>query len=938
MSATSLRFAQGVASGDPYADSLGSFQYLNGTDSVSGEPFWSSETVVSSASYGLSTTAEARPLIPWQPGWRELDLNFGLALDTSGALTLLDPVAYASVPRDGVQLADVRVEGSAGDDRVVVGAGSTVEAGAGSDEFDNTDSQGGNLLVGGVGTDQFLLRAAGDTVIGGDLLANPSSPGLPAVVGLVDGQRDVFLVDSSNPAPEGTLRILDFELGGDALLLDGVAPTDGWSAIRRQLQDLGIAVNAAPQLSSTEITLTLQPGVEVSRDLGSLASDPDGNPLQLVKLEGPAWITTSGTTVKATAPPGVSGEQLAALTLRLAFSDGQAVVPLSARLTLNAPPTALALTNTLSSLAENTSTANRIKVADILISDDDLASNTITLSGADAASFEVIGTGLFLKAGTALDFEVKTAYAVSVSASDPSLPGSTPVSAAFRLAVRDVAETPGSSGVSTVVSITLPSGEIRSIPVSISNADLAPGTNLAVIRDLGINPAGLNTLAEFGVKANGTGLDFKLKVNPGANSSLNAGLDLVAADLLPQLTDPSGRRPDRKLLFYGVTGSGALLPLTYDPITGAGARFYDLDNNGTADFFALSLVDGGFGDKDGVQNGLIDDPSFAGFADLSNLQFTNGSSGTITISDPTTAAPAAVTLRARLTSRPDTSNQIGYVVLTASEVANADSLLRDLSWLRSRAQTLFSTLESSDVTLPSGTSFTRDITVINGQSLRFFEVVDASLNQLTSLSDSRFRLLSPSGPGSREVGISSSSGVRFALSPLPDDPNLNALISQAQGVASVLDLSAFSTAQSLSGTVQLGREANSDSTAGFYRTLDITGLVIAADGVTRLRPGDSGYAAAALRPANVVSQLNGFSVADDQTATRSFSGVSGGSFLAPFAQVNGETFFAFGAANGDGLAHFRSLGNNCFGLEDIPGGGDLDFDDLVIRFDFTAVA
>jgi hypothetical protein len=157
-------------------------------------------------------------------------------------------------------------------------------------------------------------------------------------------------------------------------------------------------------------------------------------------------------------------------------------------------------------------------------------------------------------------------------------------------------------------------------------------------------------------------------------------------------------------------------------------------------------------------------------------------------------------------------------------------------------------------------------------------------------------------------------------------------------VASVLDLSAFSTAQSLSGTVQLGREANSDSTAGFYRTLDITGLVIAADGVTRLRPGDSGYAAAALRPANVVSQLNGFSVADDQTATRSFSGVSGGSFLAPFAQVNGETFFAFGAANGDGLAHFRSLGNNCFGLEDIPGGGDLDFDDLVIRFDFTTVA
>ena len=136
----------------------------------------------------------------------------------------------------------------------------------------------------------------------------------------------------------------------------------------------------------------------------------------------------------------------------------------------------------------------------------------------------------------------------------------------------------------------------------------------------------------------------------------------------------------------------------------------------------------------------------------------------------------------------------------------------------------------------------------------------------------------------------------------------------------------------------MGREANYTPSADFYRTVDITGLVIAADGVTRLKPGDSDYAAAALRPANVVSQLSGLTVADDQSSSRSFSGVSGGSFLAPFAQVNGETFFAYGSANPDGISHFRALGNNLFGLEDILGGGDNDFDDLVIRFNFVAVA
>jgi phosphodiesterase/alkaline phosphatase D-like protein len=1160
---------QGYVSGLNYADlnrrgyldltvskeqAVGSFQFLNGTDAVSGQPLWSSESVVASASYGLSTTAEARPLITWQPGWRELDLNFGLAFDATAAPTRLDPAAYASVPRDGVQLADVRVQGSDGADRVVVGTGATVEAGAGSDELDNTDSRGGNVLAGGVGTDLFLLRAAGDTVIGGDLLANASGLGLPAVVGQVDGERDVFLIDSSNPSPEGTLGILDFELGRDELLLDGLAPTGSWSTVRQLLQGLGITVNAAPQLGAPLITLSLQPGVEESRDLGYLASDPDGNPLQLVKLDGPAWVTTSGTTVKATAPIGSSEEQLAALTLRLAFSDDLAAVPLAVRLTLNKAPSALTLANTVSSLAENSSTASRIKVADIVITDDASGSNTITLSGADAANFEVSGNALFLKAGTALNFEAKTSYAVSVSASDATLPGITPVSAAFtltvtnvnepptaialsantiaentligtgvkignlsvtdpdasgnnnvltlqgadavsfqirngnelfftgaspnfesknaysltvkatdgalsfsqpltvnvsdrneaptaislslntnleiifsgtsfkvgslpeststanrikvaeilisddalgsniielsgadaasfevigtglflkagtpldfetkptyniilsardpaltgtlgvisafQLVVRDVPETPGSFGVTTTVEITLPSGEIRSIPVTISNADLAPGSNLAVIRDLGINPAGLKTLAEFGVKANGTGLDFKLKVNPGANSSLNAGLELVAADLLPQLTDPSGRRPDRKLLFYGVTGSGALLPLTYDPITGAGGRFYDLDNNGTADFFALSLIDGGFGDKDGVQNGIIDDPSFAGFADLSNLRFSNAGSGTITISDPGNAAPAAVNLRASLSARPSSANQIGYVVLNPAEVARADSLLSDLNWLRGRARTLVSTLESTDVSLPAGSTFERDLQLINGQSLRFFEVVDASLNELSSLSDSRFRLLSPTTIANGQVAFSSTSGVNFSLDLLPADPNLNALIGNAQGLAPVLDLSAFTTAQNLSGTVTVGREADFNSSAGFYHTLDAAGTVLAVDGITRLRPGDSAYAAEALRTSNLIAPLSNLSVADDQTASRGFSSISGGSFLAPFAQVNGNTFFAFGAANSDGLSHFRSLGTNLIGLEDILGGGDRDFDDLVIGVNFTQI-
>jgi len=487
----------------------------------------------------------------------------------------------------------------------------------------------------------------------------------------------------------------------------------------------------------------------------------------------------------------------------------------------------------------------------------------------------------------------------------------------------------------TIIPVSLPSGQ--SIPVRVANANLVAGSNLAVITNLGINPAGLTTLAELGVTANGSGLDFQLTVDNGASASLSAVLDLVAADLAPQLSGASGRPPARKLLYYAVNTTGVLSPLTYDPITGAGARFFDLNNDGTPDFFTLSLIDGSYGDKDGSVNGVIVDPSFAGIVDLTNLQFSNAGSGIVTISDPANAAPAAVNLRASLTGRPSSSNQIGYVVLHASEVASADSLLGDLNWLRGRARTLFSTLESSDVTLPAGSSFDRDLQLINGQSLRFFEVVDASLEELSSLSDGRFRLLSSPVFANGQVAFSSTSGVRFALSLLSGDPGLHALISTAQGLAPVLDLSAFTTAQNLSGTVALGREANFNSSAGFYRSLDAAGTVLAADGITRLRPGDSAYVAEALRSANLIAQLGGLAVGNQQTSSRSFSDVAGGSFLAPFAQVNGNTFFAYGAANTDGISHFRALGNNLFGLEDILGGGDRDFDDLVIGFTFTAI-
>ena len=49
---------------------------------------------------------------------------------------------------------------------------------------------------------------------------------------------------------------------------------------------------------------------------------------------------------------------------------------------------------------------------------------------------------------------------------------------------------------------------------------------------------------------------------------------------------------------------------------------------------------------------------------------------------------------------------------------------------------------------------------------------------------------------------------------------------------------------------------------------------------------------------------------------------------------NGETFFPFSDANSNGVTHFRSFSSEEIGCEDLKGGGDQDFDDLILGFDF----
>ena len=145
----------------------------------------------------------------------------------------------------------------------------------------------------------------------------------------------------------------------------------------------------------------------------------------------------------------------------------------------NQAPTAVALQNTTTTLPENTSTAAAIKLADIVVTDDALGTNTLSLTGADAAFFEIVGTELRLKSGTVLNFEAKSSYGVTINVDDTTV-GSTPdLTTSVTLTITDVNEAPTAVALQNTIT-TLPENTSTAIAIKLADivvTDDALGTN-----------------------------------------------------------------------------------------------------------------------------------------------------------------------------------------------------------------------------------------------------------------------------------------------------------------------------------------------------------------------------------------------------------------------------------------------------------------------------
>ncbi len=186
------------------------------------------------------------------------------------------------------------------------------------------------------------------------------------------------------------------------------------------------------------------------------------------------------------------------------------------------------------------------------------------------------------------------------------------------------------------------------------------------------------------------------------------------------------------------------------------------------------------------------------------------------------------------------------------------------------------------------------------------------------------------------------------VQPNPVSPNLQTNATDPHLLDLRTDLSKTGTDADLSNKkialkfTNISSDADYHNYAGFYQIENQQGTVIDPSNSKSYQPGDIGYLAAALRRAQVTNE----GVELDKYGLTSSTNLQGGYLYAPFLVANGRVndilnrpdpnaaknvYFNYQAANADKTEHIRMLGTNNFGFEDLFGGGDRDYNDLIFQ-------
>lgn len=277
-----------------------------------------------------------------------------------------------------------------------------------------------------------------------------------------------------------------------------------------------------------------------------------------------------------------------------------------------------------------------------------------------------------------------------------------------------------------------------------------------------------------------------------------------------------------------------------------------------------------------------------------------------------------------------------------------------------RAMTLFSILPQS-LSLPSGGEIGRTVALDEADRYRFYTIPQHSFDDIKGgKATSEIAQFSTV----KSVSLTPETAESLLLSWAPEgtvagmaSPEVELLVASTAGAIApgtnlqshsegeLLDLRAFSE-QTVTAEFILSREARYDNLIGFYRVEDNGGIDTNGDGIADVSPADQGYLQAAMQ------QRLPFELTVDNRSTAITEHIlPGGALYAPFIVIDSslsplldddmlndpKVYFPFLAANSDGTDHVRLLSDNAFGFEDMAGGGDYDFNDMILEVNLAIV-
>ncbi|MYB02247.1 T9SS type A sorting domain-containing protein, partial [Candidatus Poribacteria bacterium] len=315
-----------------------------------------------------------------------------------------------------------------------------------------------------------------------------------------------------------------------------------------------VAENRAPVFASSSTTRSIPENTPAGRNIGSpiTATDADGDTLTYA-LDGAdassfGIVSTTGQ-LKTSAP--LDYEEKNAYAVTVIASDGTLTDTISVAIKItdideNTPPVFAGGSSTTRTIPENTPAGVHIGEAVSAKDADDGDTLTYTLSGTDAAAFDIDSTTGQLKTKAALDYETKNSYSVTVRASDGILTDTIRVT----IAITDVDEgsAPAFAGNRTTrfIKENTPAGVNIGTPVSATDDDEDTLTYTLG----GLNAISFSIVSTTGQLKTKAPLDFEKKnaytvtvtvSDGGRTDTITVAITIIDVDETPPTVEVSPR-------------------------------------------------------------------------------------------------------------------------------------------------------------------------------------------------------------------------------------------------------------------------------------------------------------------------------------------------------------------------------------------------------------